>query len=78
MDAALRDAADHLGISPASLKVDQVEPRQWGDSSLGCPKPGQMYSQIVTPGYVVVISGSGRQLEYHTDTRGHLVLCQER
>jgi hypothetical protein len=37
-----------------------------------------MYSQIVTPGYVVVISGAGRQLEYHTDTRGHVVLCQER
>jgi hypothetical protein len=78
VDAALRDAAEHLGASPASLQVDQVEARQWGDSSLGCPKPGQMYSQIVTPGYVVVISGSGRQLEYHTDTRGHVVLCQER
>ena len=78
LDAALSDAAAHLGVSSATLKVDQVEPRQWGDSSLGCPKPGQMYSQIVTPGYVVVISGAGRQLEYHTDTRGHVVLCQER
>ena len=78
VDAAMRDAEAHLGVSQANLKVDQVEPRQWGDSSLGCPKPGQMYSQIVTPGYVVIISGAGRQLEYHTDTRGHVVLCQER
>src|SRR6266852_5987298 len=78
VDAALRDAAAHLGASPAALKVDQVEPRQWGDSSLGCPKPGQMYSQIVTPGFFIIISGAGKQLEYHTDTRGHVVLCQER
>jgi len=78
IDAALADAAAHLGVSSAALKVDQVEPRQWGDSSLGCPKPGQMYSQIVTPGFVIVISGPGKQLEYHADTRGHVVLCQER
>jgi hypothetical protein len=78
VEAARADAAAHLGVSPASLKLEQVEPRQWADSSLGCPKPGQMYSQIVTPGYVVIVSGSGRQLEYHADTRGRVVLCQER
>ncbi len=78
VDAAQRDAAAHLGVSPAALKVDQVEPRQWGDSSLGCPKPGQMYSQIVTPGFLIIISGAGKQLEYHADTRGRVVLCQER
>jgi hypothetical protein len=37
-----------------------------------------MYSQIVTPGFVIVISAAGKQLEYHTDTRGQVVLCQER
>jgi len=78
VDAAMRDAAAHLGVSQANLNVDQVEPRQWGDSSLGCPKPGLMYSQVVTPGFVVVISGAGKQLEYHADTRGQVVLCQER
>jgi hypothetical protein len=78
VDAALSDAAAHLGVSPAALHVDQVEPREWGDSSLGCPKPGLMYSQIVTPGLLIVISGAGKQLEYHSDTRGRVVLCQER
>ncbi len=78
VDAALRDAAEHLGVSPASLKLEQVEPRQWADSSLGCPKPGLMYSQIVTAGYLVIVSGTGWQLEYHADTRGRVVLCQER
>jgi hypothetical protein len=79
VDAALRDAAAHLGVSATDLKVDQAESREWGDSSLGCPKPGLMYSQIVTPGFVITISGAGKQLEYHSDTRGRVVvLCQER
>jgi len=78
VDAALRDASLHLSVALADLKVDQVQPRQWGDSSLGCPKPGLMYSQIVTPGFLILISGAGKQLEYHSDSRGQVVLCQER
>jgi hypothetical protein len=78
VDAALRDAAAHLGVGIDSLHVDQVEARQWGDSSLGCPRPGLMYSQIVTPGFLVVISGTGKVLEYHSDARARIVLCQER
>jgi hypothetical protein len=77
VDAALSDAASHLGVATRDLHVDRVEARQWSDSSLGCPKPGLMYSQIVTPGYLIVISGAGKQLEYHSDTRGRVVLCQE-
>jgi hypothetical protein len=84
VDAALAQAAAHLGVSPADLRVEQVEARQWPDSSLGCPQPGLMYSQIVTPGFLIVISGGGagsgavKQLEYHSDARGNVVLCQER
>src|SRR5205823_1607360 len=48
VDAALQDAATHLGVGKDQLRVDQVEVRQWPDSSLGCPRPGMLYSQIVT------------------------------
>ena len=78
VDAALADAAVHLGVPRANLQVERVEAHEWGDSSLGCPRPGLMYSQIVTPGYLVVINGAGKQLEYHSDARGRVVLCQER
>jgi hypothetical protein len=37
-----------------------------------------MYSQIVTPGFLIVISGGDKVLEYHSDARGRIVLCQER
>jgi hypothetical protein len=78
IDAAVQDAASHLGVSADQLQVVDVQPRQWPDSSLGCPRPGIMYSQIVTPGFLIVISSaSGRQLEYHTDGRSRVVLCTE-
>jgi len=77
VDAALQDAAAHLNVSRDQLQVSQVESQQWNDASLGCPQPGQLYSQIVTPGFLVMISSGSHQLEYHTDTRGRVTLCHE-
>jgi hypothetical protein len=77
VDAALAEAATHLGVDSTALRVDQVEARQWSDASLGCPRPGIMYAQIVTPGFLIMISSGARQLEYHSDTRARVVLCNE-
>ena len=74
--AALQDAATQLGVAASELSLQQIEAREWGDSSLGCPQPGNLYSQIVTPGFLIVINSRGKQLEYHSDTRGRVVLCQ--
>jgi hypothetical protein len=77
VDAALADASNHLGVSREALRVDQVEPRDWPDSSLGCPQPGQLYSQVVTPGFLVIVASGSHRLEYHTDTRSRVTLCNE-
>lgn len=78
-DAAMADAAAYLQISPDLLQVEQVQPRQWPDASLGCPQAGQLYSQVITPGYLIVIrsTGSSHRLEYHTDARTRVMLCSE-
>ena len=75
--AALQDAATQLGVAASELSLQQIEAREWGDSSLGCPQPGNLYSQIVTPGFLIVINSRGKQLEYHSDTRARVVLCRE-
>lgn len=76
--AVQQAAAVQVGASPADVHVEQVEAHQWGDSSLGCPRPGLQYSQVVTDGYLIVVSAGGKTLEYHSDARGRVVLCQER
>ena len=77
IDVAVADAATWLGTIASQLRVESVEQREWRDSSLGCPQPGMLYAQVITPGYLVVVSGAGKRLEYHTDTRGRAVMCRE-
>jgi hypothetical protein len=67
--------AEDLGVPPETVKVISMEPRNWPDSSLGCPQPDMLYAQIVTPGYLVVVDVSGERIEYHTDERGTIVRC---
>jgi hypothetical protein len=76
-NAALADAATRLGVPRANLRVDRVEPREWSDASLGCPEPGHLYAQVITPGYLLVISatGGGQSVEYHADTASRIVTC---
>ena len=70
MDAALRDAATQAGVPATDLRVVQVEATEWSDSSLGCPSPGAMYLQVITPGFRILIAGGGKQFEYHSDQDG--------
>ena len=77
VDACVRDAQPRLAVAATQLAVERVESREWGDTSLGCPQPGMMYAQVITPGYLIVIAGGGKRLEYHTDTRGRFVMCRE-
>jgi hypothetical protein len=73
----LQDASAQLGVPVDQLSVVSFESWEWPDTSLGCPKPDEFYAQVITPGYLIVVSGAGQQLEYHTDTEGHFVLCQQ-
>ena len=69
--------AEDLGVTPQTVQVVTIEPRDWPDSSLGCPQPDMLYAQVVTPGYGLV-EVSGERIEYHTDERGTVVRCPDR
>ena len=76
VELTLTTAAAFVEQPRSGLEVEYVEPRDWPDTSLGCPEQGASYDYILTPGYVVVITTRDQQLEYHTDTRTTLVLCR--
>jgi hypothetical protein len=76
--AAVSAAAAHLGVPVTDVRVVGTEPHDWSDAGLGCGEPGQMYAQVVTPGYAIIVRAAGRELEYHTDSRGQAVLCADR
>lgn len=73
--AALADAARVSGIDASRLKVADAARVVWPDGSLGCPEPGMMYAQALTPGYRIRIRAGDAVLDYHASERGELILC---
>ncbi len=76
IQAATDALAKALNISPSSITMVGIPlPVQWNDSSLGCPQPGQTYTPIVTPGYLITLEAGGNDYEIHTDLSGTVVVC---
>jgi hypothetical protein len=75
--AAVEAAKQALGAQAGDYTVQAVEPRQWPDSSLGCPRPGMMYLQVITDGYVVLLEGAGKLHEVHVAS-DVAVVCPDR
>jgi hypothetical protein len=72
----VEDLASRLGVDAGEIEVLSVEETVWRSSALGCEQPGQMYLQVITPGYTIMLGGGGATYEYHTDMQGNFVLCQ--
>ena len=73
--AAIEDLMLRMNISPTVITVQTVEAVNWSSSSLGCPQPGVMYSDVIEPGYLVTLEALGTIYEYHTDQQIQVVLC---
>jgi len=70
------ELAGELGVQPEKISVVEAEAMRWSDSSLGCPEPGKMYAQVITPGYRIVLEHEGERYDYHTNQQGYMKLCK--
>lgn len=73
--AVRQDLAQRHKLAEAQIIVVRAQAVDWPDSSLGCPQPGMVYLQVVTPGYRLVLAAGGVSTEYHTDAGGRFVVC---
>jgi hypothetical protein len=76
VDAAKADLASLTGVAQDEIEVIETQFVEWSDSSLGCPKAGQSYLQVITPGYLIRLLAGGQEYEYHT-SMNEVVLCEE-
>ena len=53
-----------------------VEAVTWNDGSLGCAKPGEMYTQALVDGFRVVVEVNGREYDYRVPRDGEPRLCE--
>ena len=77
VERAREDLADRKGIDEEQITVVSVEAANWPDTSLGCPEPGMMYAQVITPGYRILLSYGGKTYEYHSDRGDRVVHCEQ-
>lgn len=72
---AWQDLAQRLDVSQEDISVVSSQIIQWRNAALGCPEPGKVYAQVVTPGFRFVLSYGGQEYHYHSDINGSPFLC---
>lgn len=77
VEQAKEDMANRKGIDKEQIAVVEVKAVNWPDTSLGCPEPGMVYAQVITPGYRILLSYNGQIYEYHSDQGDRLVCCEQ-
>lgn len=69
------DLARRALVKHDAITVVSATEQQWSDGAMGCPQPGQMYTQMIVPGYRVVMQAAGNRYAYHSDRRGNFIVC---
>jgi len=65
-----------LNITPSQISVVSLSKENFPSSALGCEENGKSYTQVVTPGYKVVLQANGKTYDYRLDTKATSVnLC---
>ena len=64
------------GVPTDAVALVSAESVTWNDGSLGCPKPGQMYTQALVPGLQVVVSVGSTRYDYRFGRTDSPRLCE--
>lgn len=60
--------AGKLDVAANDLTLVRSNATEWPDASLGCPKPGMMYAQAITPGYQITFEHDGSSYAVHANS----------
>lgn len=63
------------GVPTDDVTVVSVEAVTWNNGALGCPKPGQTYTQALVNGMKVVVSADGKTYDYRFGNGDTAKLC---
>ena len=72
------DLLRRTGRTAQDIRLVRDQSITWSDGSLGCPRPGESYPQVLVPGYWVVYVVGDREFDYRADERGQFRLCEPR
>jgi hypothetical protein len=69
----LKEQDPDFDLDPNQVILDRFQLVTWSDASLGCPKEGQSYLQVLTPGYSIEWKIGCKHYRIHTDASGSSV-----
>jgi hypothetical protein len=64
-ETAREDLAVRLKIPVEQITVISQTEKTWPDASLGCPRKGMKYKQVLTNGSQLILDAAGRRYFYH-------------
>ncbi|MFT4629224.1 MAG: hypothetical protein ACI8PV_000333 [Dinoroseobacter sp.] len=75
ISTAKQDLAKDLDLDLKEIKVLSASPVTWRSGALGCPKPGEVYTQALVPGVLIVLGAQSKHYRYHGKRHGLASLC---
>lgn len=72
---ALEDELDQ-SLDQSDVELVSAEAVTWNDGSLGCGKPGEVYTQALVDGYQVIIEVDGERYDYRIGSGTDVRLCE--
>ena len=71
------DLAKRLSIDPSKIELVEMSSVTWPDGSLGCPKPGMAYTQMLVDGMRIRLKAGSQVYEYHSGGSRPAFLCEQ-
>jgi len=76
LDKIIADLMTRKNIRREEIAVTRAEAVIWPDGSLGCPRPGEMYTQATVEGYWIVLRWAEKEFDYRASSKGQFLLCK--
>ena len=73
---ARADLAERKSVSPETIDLLEIKEVVWPDASLGCPRPGKVYPQVIKEGFLIRLRLEKRVYRYHAGQGGAPFLCE--
>lgn len=77
IEKAKEDLAQRISVPIEQISVLEAKAVVWPDASLGCPKPGMSYIQVLQEGALLRLLVGPFQYEYHSGEDQSPFLCDQ-
>lgn len=75
-DAVVADLVDRLDQPAPEIDLVSIKEMTWNDGSLGCPEPGQAYTQALVDGIQLIVAVGGERYDYRSAGGDSITLCE--